>query len=421
MKRKSDQKKLQSFVLYFLLFVGGLAFGVTACLYLRDISFYLRLYQFSTQNPPAAAQNVSVSVSSSVITPSSSSTPHLAIDSREETKTTPSSPVSPPSPVEAEEGGAGDSRRRRSEKGRNCTVCHDMDDEELLRRASMVPRINVSPPRPAAKVAFMFLTRGPLPLAPLWELFFKGHEGFYSVYVHNLPNYNHTDPLDSVFHGRRIPSKQDVGWGLPSMIEAERRLVANALLDSANHRFVLLSESCIPLFNFTTVYNYLLDSAHTFVELYDLPGPVGRGRYSPRMRPKIWPAQWRKGAQWFEMDRKLAVEMVSDRAYFPAFQRHCTGLCYGDEHYLPTFVHVTGFGRRNSNRTLTWTDWSRGGPHPSSFSGKDVTLRLLEGMRNGTRCVYNGRETSHCYMFARKFESNALGSLLRAAPRVMQF
>ncbi|CAI0436552.1 unnamed protein product [Linum tenue] len=384
MKRKSDQKKLQSFVLYFLLFVGGLAFGVTACLYLRDISFYLRLYQFSTQNPPAAAQNVSVS------------------------------------PVEAEEGGAGDSRRRRSEKGRNCTVCHDMDDEELLRRASMVPRINVSPPRPAAKVAFMFLTRGPLPLAPLWELFFKGHEGFYSVYVHNLPNYNHTDPLDSVFHGRRIPSK-DVGWGLPSMIEAERRLVANALLDSANHRFVLLSESCIPLFNFTTVYNYLLDSAHTFVELYDLPGPVGRGRYSPRMRPKIWPAQWRKGAQWFEMDRKLAVEMVSDRAYFPAFQRHCTGLCYGDEHYLPTFVHVTGFGRRNSNRTLTWTDWSRGGPHPSSFSGKDVTLRLLEGMRNGTRCVYNGRETSHCYMFARKFESNALGSLLRAAPRVMQF
>ncbi|CAI0436557.1 unnamed protein product [Linum tenue] len=53
----------------------------------------------------------------------------------------------------------------------------------------------------------MFLTRGPLPLAPLWELFFKGHEGFYSVYVHNLPNYNHTDPLDSVFHGRRIPSK----------------------------------------------------------------------------------------------------------------------------------------------------------------------------------------------------------------------
>ncbi|CAI0437079.1 unnamed protein product [Linum tenue] len=227
MKRKSDQKKLQSFVLYFLLFVGGLAFGVTACLYLRDISFYLRLYQFSTQNPPAAAQNVSVSVSSSVITPSSSSTPHSAIDSREETKTTPPSPVSPPSA--AEEGGAGDSRRRRSEKGRNCTVCHDMDDEELLRRASMVPRINVSPPRPAAKVAFMFLTRGPLPLAPLWELFFKGHEGFYSVYVHNLPHYNHTDPLDSVFHGRRIPSKllSDSGRRLGPAVDDRSRAPAS--------------------------------------------------------------------------------------------------------------------------------------------------------------------------------------------------
>ncbi|CAI0380169.1 unnamed protein product [Linum tenue] len=53
----------------------------------------------------------------------------------------------------------------------------------------------------------MFLTRGALPLAPLWEVFFRGHEGLYSIYVHNLPNYNDTDPLDSVFYGRRIPSK----------------------------------------------------------------------------------------------------------------------------------------------------------------------------------------------------------------------
>ncbi|KAK7847936.1 hypothetical protein CFP56_006090 [Quercus suber] len=49
--------------------------------------------------------------------------------------------------------------------------------------------------------------KGAMPLAPLWELFFKGHEGLYSIYVHPNPSFNGTVPQGSVFHGRRIPSK----------------------------------------------------------------------------------------------------------------------------------------------------------------------------------------------------------------------
>uniref|UniRef100_A0A2N9H956 Uncharacterized protein n=1 Tax=Fagus sylvatica TaxID=28930 RepID=A0A2N9H956_FAGSY len=92
------------------------------------------------------------------------------------------------------------------------------------------------------------------------------------------------------------------------MVEAERRLLANALLDVSNQRFVLLSESCIPLFNFSTIYNYLMGSTETFVEVYDLPGPVGQGRFNRKMSPTIKLKQWRKGSQWFEMDRDLAIE-----------------------------------------------------------------------------------------------------------------
>nr|CAB3493365.1 unnamed protein product [Digitaria exilis] len=56
-------------------------------------------------------------------------------------------------------------------------VEHAMTDEELLWRASFAPRVRGYPFRRVPKVAFMFLTRGPLPLAPLWERFFRGHEG----------------------------------------------------------------------------------------------------------------------------------------------------------------------------------------------------------------------------------------------------
>lgn len=87
-------------------------------------------------------------------------------------------------------------------------VMHDMSEEELFWRASMVPMIDKLPFKQTPKVAFMFLTKGPILLAPLWEKFFKGNEGLYSIYIHSHPSYNETMYEESyVFHGRRISSK----------------------------------------------------------------------------------------------------------------------------------------------------------------------------------------------------------------------
>ncbi|CAN1777867.1 Glycosyltransferase BC10 [Linum perenne] len=292
-----------------------------------------------------------------------------------------------------------------------------MEDNELLWRASMVPRVHDFPFKRVPKIAFMFLTVGPLPLAPLWELFFKDQHHLYSIYIHSLPSYmNGTTtssdfPLDSVFYGRRIPSK----------VEAERRLLANALLDFSNERFILLSESCIPLFNFTTIYNYLINSSKSHVEVYDQEGAVGRGRYNQAMMPVIKLSEWRKGSQWFEMNRMLAVEVVSDRIYFPMFQKFCNGSCYGDEHYVPTMVNNIKSGERNSNRTLTWADWSISGPHPRSFSRPDVNISFLESLRDDRICQNYEKNGAICFLFARKFRPQSLTRLLKFAPGVMEF
>ncbi|XP_074310209.1 glycosyltransferase BC10-like [Silene latifolia] len=297
------------------------------------------------------------------------------------------------------------------------TLVHNMEDEELLLKATLVPRIkeNTLPP----KIAFMFLVRGALPLAPLWDKFFSGHEGLYSIYVHANPTFNQSYPEDSVFHGRRIPSKP-VQWGDINMVEAERRLLANALLDQSNKRFVLHSETCIPLFDFSTVYSYLINSTKTFIQVYDDKGPTGRGRYDRHMSPQINLSQWRKGSQWFEMDRDLALNVISDQTYFPLFRKYCKNRCYGDEHYLPTYVG-TKFWERNSNRTVTWVDWSIIGPHPGKFERPRVTIDLLKKLRNNFTCEYNEEMTNICYLFARKFMPSSLTRLLRFAPKVLKF
>ena len=65
-----------------------------------------------------------------------------------------------------------------------------------------------------------------------------------------------------------------------TMCDAERRLLANALLDISNEWFVLVSESCIPIFDFNTTYDYFQNSSQSFVMVFDDPGPYGRGRYN---------------------------------------------------------------------------------------------------------------------------------------------
>ncbi|KAJ7970357.1 Core-2/I-branching beta-1,6-N-acetylglucosaminyltransferase family protein [Quillaja saponaria] len=303
------------------------------------------------------------------------------------------------------------------------SLLHNMDDNELFRQASLVPRINEFPHEHVPKVAFMFLTKGPIPLSPLWEMFFKGHEGLYTIYIHTPPSYNGVVPEDSVFYGRRIPSKL-VDLGQPTMIDAERRLLASALLDYSNERFVLLSESCIPLFNFPTVSNYLLSVNLSFVASYDDLSNVGRGRYNLKMWPTISIFDWRKGSQWLEVNRKLAIEIVSDNKYYPIFHEHCNPPCYMDEHYIPTLVHVC-CSAQNSNKTITWVDWSKSGPHAGKFGKQAISVEFLNQIRYGINSTENGNSSSSStcirFLFGRKFMPDTLRSLLQIAPVLLGF
>ncbi|KAL9856037.1 putative glycosyl transferase, family 14 [Arabidopsis thaliana] len=286
-------------------------------------------------------------------------------------------------------------------------------DEELMWRAAMPPR---SPMKNEThpKVAFMFLTRWNLPLSPLWEMFFKGHEGFYSIYVHTSPEFTQEPPESSVFYKKRIPSKA-VEWGKCSMMDAEKRLISHALLEPSNARFVLLSETCIPLFNFTTIYTYLTRSTRSFLGSFDDPRPMGRGRYTPKMLPHVSLSDWRKGNQWFEISRRVAAEIVSDRRYYAVFKDHCRPPCYIDEHYLPTLVNKI-CPEMNSNRTVTWVDWSRGGSHPARFVRKDIRVGFLDRIRFGSNCSYEGEVTNVCFLFGRKFHVSTLEPLMKIAP-----
>lgn len=174
-------------------------------------------------------------------------------------------------------------------------------------------------------------------------------------------------------------------WGDITLVDAGRRLLANALLDHGNERFALLSDTSIPVYDLPTVHAYITSSNTSFVDSF--ANHDSEVRYNPffAQRSNITLAQWRKGVDWFEMDRALAVSVVSDEAYLPAFREYCgrRRFCLMDEHYLPTLLTVVGWSH-NANRTLTYEDWRRRlTPADARQEGRDGEADQRDSARNG--------------------------------------
>ncbi|KAI3776035.1 hypothetical protein L1987_45795 [Smallanthus sonchifolius] len=193
-----------------------------------------------------------------------------------------------------------------------------------------------------------------------------------------MPSYHAKFSSSSVSYQKQIPS-QVVEWGMMSMCEAERRLLANALLDISNEWFVLLSEACIPLQNFKIIYRYISRSRFrfSFMGAFDESGTNGSGRYDHKMLPEVNICQWR--------NRRLAVDIIKDVTYYPTFEQFCRPACYVDEHYFP--IMLTNQSPYSlANRSLTYVNWSKvcdlSSVHDiksftSRFKGKDILVHVL--------------------------------------------
>ncbi|KAF0906147.1 hypothetical protein E2562_009137 [Oryza meyeriana var. granulata] len=308
-------------------------------------------------------------------------------------------------------------------------VRRERTDEEIA--SSVVMRDLLTMPMPVSKnpkIALMFLTPGSLPFEKIWEKFLQGHEGRYSIYIHA----SRERPVhsSSLFVGREIRSEKVV-WGRISMVDAEKRLLANALEDVDNQFFVLLSDSCVPLHTFDYIYNYLMGTNVSFIDCFLDPGPHGSGRYSVEMLPEIEQRDFRKGAQWFAVTRRHALLILADHLYYNKFELYCKPAegrnCIADEHYMPTLFNMVDPGGI-SNWSVTHVDWSEGKWHPRSYRASDVTSELLKNITavkenfhitsddkkvvTMTPCMWNGTKRP-CYLFARKFYPEALNNLLK--------
>ncbi|KAG7602248.1 Glycosyl transferase family 14 [Arabidopsis thaliana x Arabidopsis arenosa] len=307
------------------------------------------------------------------------------------------------------------------------------------------PRLDQRP-----QIAFLFIARNRLPLEFVWDAFFKGEDGKFSIYVHSRPGFvlNEATTRSKYFLDRQLNDSIQVDWGESTMIEAERVLLRHALRDSFNHRFVFLSDSCIPLYSFSYTYNYIMSTPTSFVDSF---ADTKDSRYNPRMNPIIPVRNWRKGSQWVVLNRKHAEIVVNDTSVFPMFQQHCRRKslpefwrdrpvpaegwkehnCIPDEHYVQTLLSQKGVDSELTRRSLTHSAWDlsssksneRRGWHPMTYKFSDATPDLIQSIKGIDNINYETEyrrewcsskgKPSPCFLFARKFTRPAALRLLR--------
>lgn len=255
------------------------------------------------------------------------------------------------------------------------------------------------------KIAFMFLTYDDINRSDIWKIFFNNVDhSKYNIYIHNK------DPVnDPYFKKCIIGERINTIYGDISLVNATLLLLKNALKDPDNKFFVLLSNSCIPLYDFNTIYNYIIDRNTSLISCikptYDqkIIGKFTNSDISRYLaltdKNFISKNNFMKQHQWMVLDRKLA-DYFTKHNYTKLFEK----MSVPDEHYfiniavkfkLPFKDEVITFIDRKNKSSTKYR------PYPKTF--EIITEKIIEEARKNGHLFFR-KVANNCHIYDNFFK-----------------
>jgi len=179
------------------------------------------------------------------------------------------------------------------------------------------------------KIAFLFIVKDRIHKIDLWKQYFAGSEELYSCYIVSKSDIVEND-IPNVIN---LPDKYDSDYGGVKYVKTVIFMLKEALANKKNFKFVLFTESCIPITNFKCFYSHLTKNDSAFINMMyvsDEYWKAGAHRYTQLSRRDIKRSEWYgHNAQGITFNRKLAKFLISTKSRLS----NVTNVYNIDEHY----------------------------------------------------------------------------------------
>ena len=209
----------------------------------------------------------------------------------------------------------------------------------------------------ATKLALLFLTIGELKQAKCWEKFVDLSRS--NVYIHAKKKEN-VKTFRSDIIDKQIPTT----WGSLSLVKVMIELLRVSLKDTANNKFIFLSDSCIPVQSFDNVYNKL-NSESLSIFNHSIDGFIGTAKdhlITTLKDSNIDEKNISKVSQWCILNRKDAQAIVDTSSqYLPSFN-NVEKKNAPDELYFLTVLKQINSNYQYINQETTFTKWASSTP-----------------------------------------------------------
>jgi hypothetical protein len=211
------------------------------------------------------------------------------------------------------------------------------------------------------KIAFLFLTYNNLKRPDIWNKFFGIDDNNInkSKYSNKYTIYNHAKESDKVtdilLKDRHIPEHIETCWGCDSLVEANTLMIREALKDPLNKKFILVSDSCIPIVSFDKFYNEVMKDDKSILGITYINTTIRR--YNMLKNPSFPASKFVNHSGSGLIINKKHAEILNSE--LDNFKKDWISNDCMDEHYYGTILTIldSEFDNNNNNRKITFDIW----------------------------------------------------------------
>lgn len=201
-----------------------------------------------------------------------------------------------------------------------------------------------------SKIAFCFLTYNNLSQPKLYNDMIINNKNKLNYYIYSKETFD--DPKYNM-NKYCIDNRIDTSWGTISLVKATLMLFLKAYeSDEENEFFMLLSDKCVPLYDFNYIYNKIFKINSNIISIQDYTKIEHIIRYNSLVQKNFFSYDsFMKQSQWMCLNRNT-IKFFLDYNFIHIF---------GDNSFIPVehyFINICiNFNINFHNMDITFANW----------------------------------------------------------------